>query len=73
MSTMSSTDSESGSDWEEVLSNVMCQCLFCELEFENGAEAVLEHCINGHNFDLMKFIQENGNEFIFHSYVQFIL
>ncbi len=64
---MNSTDSESGSDWEDadILLNVTCQCIFCELKFENGAEAVLEHCISGHNFDLIKFIQEKGNECIF--------
>ncbi len=55
------TDSEGGSDWEgEEAMDVMCQCIFCSKELEQGANAVLEHCTVDHEFDLMSFIKERG-------------
>ncbi len=62
---MSSTDSETGSDWEgEAFVEVTCRCLFCKLEFEKGAEAVLDHCAADHDFDVRKFLKKKGDSAI---------
>lgn len=51
----------SDSEWEETerQSPPPCLCLFCSTQF-GGAEAVLEHCSQEHNFILYEVISTLG-------------
>lgn len=62
----SSSSSGSGSDWEGDGEEEIapCQCLFCSVIFDGGAQIALEHCVQHHSFDLHKYARKMSEQII---------
>ena len=59
-------ESSSGSEWEDLDEEdaVSVTCLFC-VDHTSCPDALFKHCLEKHEIDIVKLINEHGTEFVY--------